>query len=142
MATTKTTRRKPGPKPKSMKELAAEKTKEPEPTPAPAPTPAPTPEPSPEPETAPESPAAPSEGNISVSQPTTAGTQIIVTAKGLDPSVAALVTITDPVGESRQRLKTDPNGTVQVFLHGPKAGRHSVSIKAGASEASTEFDVG
>lgn len=81
------------------------------------------------------------DGNITVSSPTTAGTTVYVTAKELDASVAATAEVDADGVESTQNLKTDPNGTVQVFLPSPKAGRHSVSISAGDSEASIEFDV-
>jgi hypothetical protein len=82
------------------------------------------------------------EGSITVSEPLTVGTQIVVTARDLEPSVKAKAEIEAPGGSSTQsNLKTDPNGTVQVFFHGPQAGDYSVEITAGESSASTEFEV-
>jgi|GEM_PF-4298742 len=81
------------------------------------------------------------EGTISLSEPLSVGTQIIVTARGLEPSHVAIAEIEAPEGPTTQRLKTDPTGLVQVFLHGPRAGDHKVSVKAGASHAAISFEV-
>jgi hypothetical protein len=39
------------------------------------------------------------------------------------------------------RLRTGPNGVVQIFLHGPRPGRHELTLKVGADQAHATFDV-
>lgn len=90
------------------------------------------------------SPAAADAGNakVSLSSPLAQGTQIIATITGLTPGEAVRAHLTGPLArEETLRLRADPSGTTQVFIHGPRAGGHSLSIKAESGHAHAEFEV-
>lgn len=79
--------------------------------------------------------------SISLSSPLAENTQLFITGRNFPPRESALVKIKTPFGVERRSSRADLYGNVQVALHSPDAGKHSVTIKAGKKSKSADFEV-